>query len=400
MRPPDFSSLTSRLARLPLGFLAAVGIAAALIWAYGRHQQKPVPSPPRQAAVLPAARPRDPGKYVRVLSIDGGGMRSLLALYCLEYLEKRSGRPSCELFDVMVGTSSGAFIVAALAVPLDHDTPRFTAAELIKEFPRIWAGTLQTPFIHPLLSLEGRIAPKYLTRTRQKVFQEFFGNAQVGETLTTVILPAYSIQGQVPFLFASDMGKSTSFSGASGRTITEAGDFFLADAVTAATCNPAVSAPSKITNSAGDQTETIIGAEIYAGSPALLALSEVLLRFPGKQCVLISLGSGVASSASSGNATGWNRTSDAEEIMRIAADASRFTTSQIASSLHRFGSGPVAAYIRLDMPLPESALPADDTSEKNIRELTLLAGKLTSEKSATLDRTADFLGAKQGEGLR
>ena len=392
MRLPD--TLASRFSRFPLGTLAVVGIAAALVWAYARYHQKPVPSPQRQATQLPGARPRDTGKYVRVLAVDGGGMRGLLALKCLEYLEKRSGRPVCELFDVMVGTSSGAFVVAALAVPLDHDTPRFTAAELIKEFPGLWAKTLKTSLIHPLLSLEGRTAPKYFTRTRQKVFQEFFGDTQVGAALTTIILPAYSTKDQVPFLFASDMGKSTSFSGASGRAITEAGDFFLADAVTAATCDPAVSAPSKITNSARDQTETLVGAGAYANNPSLLALSEALLRYPGKQCVLISLGAGVSPTVPEDAASGWRKSGDAEEIMRIAAEASQFTNAQISSSLLRFGSGPVAAYIRLDIPLPANALPADDGSEQNAKDLAALAEKLTSQKSATLDRTADFLGAK------
>jgi len=392
MRLPD--TLTSRFSRFPLGTVAVLGLAAAILWAYGRYHQKPVPSPQRQAVQLPAARPRDTGKYVRVLAVDGGGMRSLLALKCLEYLEKRSGRPVSELFDVMVGTSSGAFVVAALSVPLDHDTPRFTAAELLKEFPKIWAKTLKTPMIHPLLSLDGRTAPKYLTRTRQKIFQEFFGDAQVGAALTTVILPTYSTREQVPFFFASDMGKSTSFSGASGRAITEAGDFFLADAVTAATCDPAVSAPSKITNSAGDQTETLVGAGVYANNPSLLALSEALLRYPGKQCVVISLGAGVSPTVPEDAASGWRKSGDAEEIMRFAVEASQFTTAQITSALHRFGSGPVAAYIRLDIPLPANALPADDGSERNAIELIALAEKLTAQKSATLDRTADFLGAK------
>jgi hypothetical protein len=54
----------------------------------------------------------------------------------------------------------------------------------------------------------------------------------------------------------------------------------------------------------------------------------------------------------------------------------------------------LAAYIRLDIPLPTNALPADDGSDRNVRELTALGEKLTAEKSATLNRTADFLGAQ------
>ncbi|MBE2205118.1 MAG: patatin-like phospholipase family protein [Chthoniobacterales bacterium] len=395
MRLPDISALTSWLTRIPLLPIIPFAILLALLWVYGNFHQRPVASPQRQVSELPAIRPRDPGQYIRVLSIDGGGMRGLLALRCLEYLEKRSGKPVCELFDVMVGTSSGAFIVAALAMPLDQNTPRYTAAELLKEFPRLWGRTLEAPATHRILSLKGRTAPRFLTSTRQKVFQEFFGEAQLGAALTTIILPAYATREQVPFLFASDMGKSTSFSGVSGRAITEAGDFFLADAVTAATGNPAVSAPSKITNISNDQTEILIGAEVYANNPAVLALSEALLRYPGRQCVLISLGAGIPASGSTSATSGWRQTGNAAEILQVAAEASMLTTTQIASSLHRFGSGPVAAYIRLDIPLPADAPSADDGSHKNAEVLDALGIKLTSDKAATLDRTADFLGAKQ-----
>ena len=165
----------------------------------------------------------------------------------------------------------------------------------------------------------------------------------------------------------------------------------------AATCDPAVSAPSKITNSARDQTETLVGAGLYASNPALLALSEALLRYPGKQCVLISLGAGgppAVPSVTEVAAAGWRKTGDPEDIVRSAAEASQLATAQIASALHRFGTGPVAAYIRLDIPLPTNALPADDGSDRNARELMALAEKLTTEKSATLNRPADFLGAK------
>ncbi|TSA33395.1 MAG: hypothetical protein D4R65_07820 [Verrucomicrobiaceae bacterium] len=398
MRLPDFTRLTSSLARLPLGFLAVVGIAVGLFWVYARYQQKPVPQTRREPAELPAVRPRNPGKYVRILSIDDGGMRSLLALHCLDYMEKRSGRPASDLFDIMVGTGSGAFVVAALTTPRTDGTPKFSAADLIEEFPKVWAKTLDTPLLHPILSMDGRLAPKYLTRQRQSVIQEFFGEARLGEALTAVILPAFSLTEQVPFLFASDMGKSTASSGGSARSVTEAGDYFLSDAVCAATCNPALFAPSWIADLSGQQKSLMTGAETYASNPSLLALGEALLRFPGQRCVIISLGSGVGAPPPAPDPrTGWSKFGAPEEIVQAASSASQLVTAQILSTIHRFGAGPVAAYVRLDSPLPADALPEDDFSGKNISALKALGKKLITDKTATLDRTADFLGASPEE---
>ena len=47
---------------------------------------------------------------LRVLAIDGGGIRGLIPAHVLAYLEDRTGRPTCEMFDVIAGTSTGAIL--------------------------------------------------------------------------------------------------------------------------------------------------------------------------------------------------------------------------------------------------------------------------------------------------
>ena len=51
----------------------------------------------------------------KVLSIDGGGIRRIIPSLVLDYLERQSGKPICELFDLCVGTSSGGIIALGLA---------------------------------------------------------------------------------------------------------------------------------------------------------------------------------------------------------------------------------------------------------------------------------------------
>ena len=50
----------------------------------------------------------------RILVLDGGGMKGLVELETLDQIEKSTGRKIIELFDWMVGTSTGALIVLAL----------------------------------------------------------------------------------------------------------------------------------------------------------------------------------------------------------------------------------------------------------------------------------------------
>lgn len=50
----------------------------------------------------------------RILFLDGGGMRGLIQIEILEQLEKKTGRKITELFDWIVGTSTGGIVALSL----------------------------------------------------------------------------------------------------------------------------------------------------------------------------------------------------------------------------------------------------------------------------------------------
>ena len=66
----------------------------------------------------------------RVLALDGGGIRGVLPALLLQELERRTGRTVPELFDLVVGTSTGGILALALTAPRTGD--RFTPADLVK----------------------------------------------------------------------------------------------------------------------------------------------------------------------------------------------------------------------------------------------------------------------------
>ncbi len=58
----------------------------------------------------------------RILSLDGGGAKGFYTLGVLREVEALTGKPLCETFDLIFGTSTGSIIASLLALGHDVET--------------------------------------------------------------------------------------------------------------------------------------------------------------------------------------------------------------------------------------------------------------------------------------
>ena len=84
----------------------------------------------RTSLRLPRLLGRRNSRPLRILSIDGGGIRGLLPVMVLAELERRTDKPIADMFDFIAGTSTGALLALGLTVPDEAGRPRYS-----------WAGT-------------------------------------------------------------------------------------------------------------------------------------------------------------------------------------------------------------------------------------------------------------------
>ncbi|MEJ7714492.1 MAG: patatin-like phospholipase family protein [Thermoleophilaceae bacterium] len=120
---------------------------------------------------------------IRVLSIDGGGMRGIIPALVLAELERRAGRPVADLFDLVAGTSTGGILALALAQPGPDGRPARTAEQLVElyetEGPRIFSRNL----LQRIRSVEGLADERYSAEGLDRALKRYLGDTRLAGRL-------------------------------------------------------------------------------------------------------------------------------------------------------------------------------------------------------------------------
>jgi predicted acylesterase/phospholipase RssA len=180
------------------------------------------------------------GRYIfRVLSIDGGGIRGIIPARLLTELEKVAGRSTVEMFDLIVGTSTGGILALALACPGAQGAPQHSAGQLLGLYleqaekifplggrPMVRSGGLlgdRAPldpnagivehFKHFMgyENISRLVAPtggndrnyRYPADGLEAVLHEYLGDAQLGASLKPVSITSYDLNSRSPLVFRS-----------------------------------------------------------------------------------------------------------------------------------------------------------------------------------------------------
>ncbi len=154
-------------------------------------QLNPVPKPVTRK--LPSKSNQE---YIRILSIEGGGIYGILPAHILEYIENKTGKHISELFDLMVGTSTGALETVLLTVPGKKGKPRYTAKDVLNIYNNESKFIFYSPWYHRILTLNGLLGPKYTTASRYQVFKKFLGDIYFDDLVNNVVILRISRVGR------------------------------------------------------------------------------------------------------------------------------------------------------------------------------------------------------------
>lgn len=128
------------------------------------------------------------GEKFLILSIDGGGIRGIIALVILCEIEKRSQRFISKSFNLIGGTSIGAIISGCLVCPnpQNNSRPKFLAGELLHNI--LFNSDLIFKKRNFLISLLTSKA-KYDSKALKEILSEFLENTKINAALADILVP-------------------------------------------------------------------------------------------------------------------------------------------------------------------------------------------------------------------
>ena len=225
-----------------------------------------------------------PRRGVRVLSVDGGGVRGMAVIEIVRKLEFEAGKPLREMFDLVVGVSTGAFLTGLLTAGR-RTLPQ--AAELYEDM-RVRMGS-----VPPLLQQLKRVTlgHSHSTEEARGFMQEAFGDGPMMSTAGSNDGPMFAavatnvdVDPAQPYLFRS---YELSRSAQERSLIRGSSDANLWAGVRASTSAPTYYEPEEI-----DGVRYVDGG-VTANNPSLLAVAEAHALWPGKPIdLVVSIGTG------------------------------------------------------------------------------------------------------------
>jgi len=290
----------------------------------------------------------------RILSIDGGGIRGVVPSLWLAHLEQslavHGAGPVAEQFDLLVGNSTGALVVAGLA-----------AGKRPAELARLYEEASRAIFPDApkrvlsrarRIASQGLSAPKFDGRGLDRVLHLIFGDITLGQLQRPVMLLAFDTIARAPVFFRS--------------YAPEHRDVPVWEALRGSAAAPGYFPAHSM--HIGARELAVIDGGVVANNPALCAIAEALRFDEGvdtpRQLLLLSLGTGRHAYPISANAaTSWGAMQWAMPLLDVVFDAASDNNDAIARLL--IGDG----YTRMQLQLEAGSQFLDDASSENIQRL-------------------------------
>ena len=310
-------------------------------------------------------QPNPKKDFRRVLSIDGGGIRGIIPALVIAHLEQKTGQPASELFDLIVGTSTGGMLALALALQGEDGAPQFNATQMVKLYGVHGGEIFEQSLWRKLRSVGGVLEEAYSHEALERILNQYFGEHTLADCSLPTMVTSYDIQNRRTIFFKS--------------WHEDHGAILCGEAARATSAAPTYFEPTTL--SWVEESATLVDGGIFMNSPSVSAYAEARKLFPDEPIALLSLGTGELTRAIPYEAA---RTWGSALWVMSLLDCMFDGVSKAADHQMRLFLG--EHYLRFQTPLHYASDDMDDASRGNIRNLKQTAKELIEREAAALHR--------------
>ncbi|MCF8277012.1 MAG: patatin-like phospholipase family protein [Flavobacteriales bacterium] len=321
---------------------------------------------------------------VKILSIDGGGIRGIIPAVILSAIEDgiraRKGEQArlADHVHLVAGTSTGGIIACGMLIPdeVDNLRPRYTMAEVLDIYMERGKDIFDRSALHKFLTVDGLFDEKYEATGLEKALLEKFGNTLLSELLRPCIVTAYDIQYRKTVFLGShktDEGRNT------GR------DFLVRHVARGTSAAPTYFEAANVPSIAGVHHALIDGG-VFANNPAMCAYAEArgmtladIEKPTAKDMFMLSIGTGsVKREYPYAEAKDYGKLKWVQPVIDIMMSGNSETVSYQLEKLFDAGGNP-SGYIRIEPELHNAKSEMDDASPENLAALKEAGIKFVSD---------------------
>jgi len=349
-------------------------------------------------------------KYVRILSIDGGGIKGIIPAQVLialeDKLKEKTGKKEVHLsdfFDIIAGTSTGGIIAGSLLIPNKDNTPQYTAHDISNLYLERGPDIFHIPFLHRIKSLGGLIDEKFPATGIKKVLSEYFKDKKLSDLIKPSLITAYEFEKQRPFYFTQIEAKKN-----------DKRNFYIRDVFKSTSAAPTYFEASQIENINKTEELAFVDGGVFANNPSMCAYVEVYKKFKAdndkpataEDMVIFSLGTGYQKEkgykykqVKNWGLVRWIRPV-ISMLMESNSETVEYQLRNIFDTINakRSKNKKLQQYFRINPDLsnePPSTMELDNVSPENLKKLQNIGKKAAEENKSVLDTVVDLLLAEE-----
>lgn len=239
-------------------------------------------------------------KKIRILSVDGGGIRGVLPGTILAQLEKilqtksNSERKIGDYFDMIAGTSTGGILSCIYLMPGSDGKAKYSAQDAVDLYIKNGHEIFDRTTAQKLSSAGGILHQKYSQDALYELLTTYFSDTTLDKLIKPSLITSYEITDRKAIFFTSADAREDNIY-----------NFYVRDVARATSAAPTYFSPAHI-ESVNKQTFSLVDGGMFANNPALCAYAEArklnfskLFNDPSKKdkptaadMIIVSMGTG------------------------------------------------------------------------------------------------------------